>query len=273
MNPEETNPDFDASVREVMQKLPLPVRKYLALGKYQTVVRQIMQMYKLHIDEAGELESQLLLLLMGINSPIQFAQALQGKTRLPPDTIHGIVGEVNQQIFVPLHEQMRNATPAAEQVGVNAAPTKPEAGGAAASEVVATQRPVATQGAYAPAPEAVPAPMSSPAPSIVLPPTSAADAEPQEDSAPLPPRRVLPGAPGLRNLIVHPPLPTRGAPPPENLPGTVPEFIDLHPPVAAAPESEAPVLPPIPPRSAPPQSAPVAPVPPYTVDPYREPPE
>ncbi len=235
-----------------------------------------MKKYGLHIDQAGEVQTQLMLLLMGIASPAEFSAALLSEASIPESSISGILEDVNRMVFMPLRDEMRSATPAAEQVRVNAAPMKPEVGGAAAAQAASIQRSAVATGTYASAPGITPASQAATpptAPSIVLPPTNASDASLQDDSAPLPPRRVLPGAPTLRNLIVHPPLPTRQAPPPENLPGTVPEFIDLHPPVAAAPEPEASLLPPIPPRSAPPQSAPTESAPPYTVDPYREPPE
>lgn len=270
MDQTNTEPTLEESIHTVMQTLPTPVREYLAKRKHSMVVADLMKRYSLHVDQAAELETQLMLLLMGIASPAEFSAALLSEASIPESSVSGILEDVNKMVFIPLREEMRRATSGTEPATASAAAAEPETGPAVQPQTAAPQKPTVEQGTYAPAPQGVPTPQP-PAPSIVLPPTNPSDALLQEDTAPLPPRHVLPGAPGLRNLIEHPPLPTRGAPPPENLPGAAPAFIDLHPPVPAPVAPEPAHLPPIPPRAAPPQSAPLESAPPYSVDPYREP--
>jgi hypothetical protein len=112
---------FDESVKQVMQTLPPPIRNYLAQGKYTAVAKSLMTKYGLRIDQGGVLEREIMLLLMGIDNPEEFTQALVEEARLDQQVVSGIVQEVNAQIFVPLREEMKRGAGAAP------VPTRPSA--------------------------------------------------------------------------------------------------------------------------------------------------
>lgn len=96
---------LDESVKQVMQTLPPVVRAYLSQGKYTLVAKSLMAKYGLRIDQGGVLEREIMLLLMGIESPTEFMQALAEEARLEQKVITGIVQDINAQIFVPLREE------------------------------------------------------------------------------------------------------------------------------------------------------------------------
>lgn len=98
---------LDESVKQVMQTLPPVVRDYLAQGKYTLVAKSLMAKYGLRIDQGGVLEREIMLLLMGIESPTEFMQALAEEARLDQGVITSIVQDINAQIFVPLREEER----------------------------------------------------------------------------------------------------------------------------------------------------------------------
>lgn len=125
MNDQQLTPSFEESVAQVMQTLPPPIRHYLGQGKYSVVANQLMTKYGLHIDQGGILEREIMLLLMGIENPDEFTQALADEAKLDVQTINNITKDVNDQIFVPLREEMRK--------GTNAEVKPPQAQGAAAS--------------------------------------------------------------------------------------------------------------------------------------------
>lgn len=91
-----------------MQTLPQIIREYLTQGKYTAVAKDMMAKYGLRIDQGGVLEREIMLLLMGIENPDEFSKALAEDAKLEQKTINGIVEDINEQIFVPLREQMRN---------------------------------------------------------------------------------------------------------------------------------------------------------------------
>jgi hypothetical protein len=96
---------FEESVKQVMQTLPPVIRDYLAQGKYTPVAQNMMTKYGLRIDQGGVLEREIMLLLMGIETPDEFTKALVEEARLGQEAVGGIVQDINAQIFVPLREE------------------------------------------------------------------------------------------------------------------------------------------------------------------------
>jgi hypothetical protein len=121
MEPQE--PTLEESIQQVMQTLPPVIRDYLSKGEYSIVAKNLMAKYGLHIDQSGILEREIMLLLMGIENPAEFIQALVGEAKIDRQVVNKIVQDVNAQIFIPLkEEEMRsnNVTP-------KPLPTKPSA--------------------------------------------------------------------------------------------------------------------------------------------------
>ncbi len=117
MNPDQPELTLDESVKQVMQTLPPVIRTYLAQGKYTVVAKTLMAKYGLRVDQAGVLEREIMLLLMGIENPDEFIQALVEEAKLDKKIVDGSVQDVNTQIFIPLRqeemksEQMKKETP------------------------------------------------------------------------------------------------------------------------------------------------------------------
>ncbi|MBI5405571.1 hypothetical protein HY972_00830 [Candidatus Kaiserbacteria bacterium] len=105
MDPQNQNLEDD--VKQVMQTLPPVIRTYLTQGRYTAVARNMMTKYGLRIDQGGVLEREIMLLLMGVENPDEFVQALAEEAHLDRETVDGIVQDVNAQIFVPLREEER----------------------------------------------------------------------------------------------------------------------------------------------------------------------
>lgn len=102
-------PTFEESIKQVMQTLPQNIRTYISQEKYTAVVKNLMSKYNLHIDQGGVLEREIILLLMGIESPEEFTQALFEEVRINKQIISSIAKDANDQIFIPLREEMRKS--------------------------------------------------------------------------------------------------------------------------------------------------------------------
>ena len=107
MNQDQSELTLEESIKQVMQTLPPVIRAYLVQGKYTVVARGLMAKYALRIDQAGVLEREIMLLLMGIENPDEFIKVLTDEAQLGQQVINGIVRDVNSQIFVPLQEEER----------------------------------------------------------------------------------------------------------------------------------------------------------------------
>jgi len=121
MEPLHKELSLDESVAQVMQTLPPIIRDYLSAGKYTTVARNLTTKYGLRIDQAGVLEREIMLLLMGIETPPEFVQALAEEARLDKKAIDSIVLEVNDQIFMPLRAEEQKIG-----MGKTSSPAMPE---------------------------------------------------------------------------------------------------------------------------------------------------
>lgn len=190
--------NLEESFAEVLQTLPPVIHDYITQGKYTIVAKSLMAKYGLRIDQGGVLEGEILLLLMGVDTPDEFTQALIEKAKIDERSVGGIIQDINDQIFVPLRKEEE---------------AQSRSGGvlqtASSTEIVKPTASSSSPGRSAP-------PHLSTAP-----------------VAPLPPKTVMPSTPA-RPFSVGGPLPSEqrerisniaprsSAPPPANLPGAMP---------------------------------------------------
>ncbi|MDE2173451.1 MAG: hypothetical protein KGJ31_02540 [Patescibacteria group bacterium] len=249
MDQNQQEPTFEESIKEVMRTLPPPIRQYLAQGKYTLVAKNLMSKYGLRIDQGGVLEREIMLLLMGIENPDEFSVSLKSDAALSEDTVRSIMNDINQEIFIPLQREMQSTGNAVSEA--KSVPPAPE-----------------LQQGSLPAPK-----VSASVPSY--PPLSTQRSPVSSDTAPLPPKMAMPGAPIISALPPRPfgeeqrarlvnlaPRPV--APLPTNLPGAFPPRPATEiKSTAVAPAVERPAPPPVALR-------PATPMRPYSTDPYRE---
>ncbi|NNM83640.1 hypothetical protein HKL94_00255 [Candidatus Parcubacteria bacterium] len=138
MNKNQSELTLKASIKQVMEALPLPIRQYLGRMGYSVVAENLMTKYGLRTEQKYILEREIILLLMGINNPDEFVQALTKEAKLDQNAVNGITHDVNQQIFVPLRDQMRGW---ASGFGQSKAPFAP---------VASQQRPSTLPSSYTP---------------------------------------------------------------------------------------------------------------------------
>ncbi len=303
MDQDQQEPTLEESLKEVMKTLPPVIRTYLSQGKYTAVAQSLAGKYGLRIDQAGVLEREIMLLLMGIETPDEFVQALVDDAQLERGMINSIAEDVNERIFVPLRQEeekrgMGSVAPSGEGVAGVAKPAAPSAApresapprplvapvpaGIASGENLRTggavRSSVAPHSAPLPPKGAMPQAAATSAPAKPL--GSGGAIEDREE-----PRAAL-GDPLMPPVVRRPAFPVNlldGKPRSALESGSVPEvpgsrpYIS-HPPLPSKEESVVPkadpatppTLPTVPPRPA---AAPAAPSPvgAYSVDPYREP--
>ena len=232
-----------------MQTLPSFIRDYISQGKYTTVAQGLMSKYKLRIDQGGVLERELLLLLMGIENPEEFTQALAKDAQLDEQAVNAIAKDINDQVFVPLRaEEERLSKAPAPQQPKPVTPPAPARPAAPSAPHIAPLPPKMTMPTKA-------SPLGDTLRSIMAPkPLDAAKLledheEPHIEFAPKAPATAMPA-----------PVAPKEAPPAAIVPPAPPV-----PPVAPAPA--APKIEP----SASPKAPPAPPITSYGSDPYREP--
>lgn len=283
------DPEFEENMRQIAKTLPNPIRTYLASGKYSSVTQMLMGKYSLHIDQSGILERELLLMLMGLETPDEFETALKNELQLPEGVILQIMDDVNQEVFVPLRKEIREISAADEVNGTSAARKQSHAAVPAVPSYQPPRPPMPPSVSLPPqqqvpsaehgVPPVVPrlavpspAPARGPIAFNTVPPTQASVVAKVSPPAPAP--APLPNPAHMAHEVVSAPLPPRAAMPHaaraavQGAPRLAPSFSGASVPAAPPPPINLPGA--IEPK------APVAPPPPaeggaYPADPYREP--
>jgi hypothetical protein len=172
--------------RAVYGKLPQVLREYLADDDLTTITEQIGKEHQLHVDTIGALYRETTNMLLGIINPTQFVGELKS-VGVPEESIGAIVQELNEKVFMPLREKIKNQTQEPEEEGTEeeepneipepappVPPTITQAFVAPNPSFVEPNLPIPT-----PISEAVPTPVSAPAPVPVPVPTFIAPSEPR----------------------------------------------------------------------------------------------
>src|SRR3989338_9831762 len=130
------DPTLENDIKELMKEVPAPIRAFFASGKVEVVAKNLMQKYQLHIDQGAVVEREIILLLLGLKDPTEFTQALAEEAKLDQQTISNITKDVNEQIFVPLREEMRRGGGGPQAPAKPAAPASSETSQGTAREKV-----------------------------------------------------------------------------------------------------------------------------------------
>lgn len=97
---------LEQSIAQLIVKVPAPVRTFI-LNDLSKMTGEIMQRYQLHVDTAGTLESELLLMLLGQSTPAEFVFALEN-SGLSNEIVSSIVADINRDVFVRIREAERS---------------------------------------------------------------------------------------------------------------------------------------------------------------------
>ncbi len=103
---------LEENIRQILPTLPLPIQKFFEQRKLGEISRLLMERYALHIDQGAVLERELMLLLIGLETPDEFAEALYAELPISKQTVRDIITDINQEVFVPLREEMKKGAPA-----------------------------------------------------------------------------------------------------------------------------------------------------------------
>lgn len=245
---------LDQGIALLLSQVPRPVQDFV-LNELSNTTRMLMERYRLHVDQGGVLERELLLMLLGQEEPADFITSLK-EAGVDHETVSRIAADVNREVFIPLRKNEQTSTergeslyakpvqpaPAGERVWIQATPAREEA-------------PKAAIPSYVP-----PAPNTPSVNAFNNPPAPARTAPPPAPPPPVPviAESDLPPAPTLMHTMAKDMQMAQEAgktPPPVPTPP-----IHVMPP--PAPITPSPIRPIEPPQPKPPES--------YSVDPYRE---
>ncbi len=97
--------DFKRKIEERMQEIPAPLARAIQESGWENIVFDIGRKYNLHVDDIGEMQNELILVLVGITHPEEFRSILLNEIRIPSDKIDLIINDLNVQI----NEKIKNS--------------------------------------------------------------------------------------------------------------------------------------------------------------------
>ena len=99
--------DLEQSIEILLSRVPTPVRDYV-LHNLSGEVRTLMEKYQLHLDQAGVLQKELLLMLLGQEEPAEFMKELSA-AGIPSETVQSLMADINDNVFKPLRQKEQEA--------------------------------------------------------------------------------------------------------------------------------------------------------------------
>jgi len=98
------NEKLKQQFEEQLVYLPDINQQALKSFDWATQLLSIGHQYGLHIDQLEDLQIETMMLLVGLVSPDQYPDHLTEKLAVSPTEITKIIGQINEQIFSPIHD-------------------------------------------------------------------------------------------------------------------------------------------------------------------------
>lgn len=104
-----TNQQYtEKDMEEQIKALPPVIRDYVGSDHFKDVMRAVTKTFELHIDKAGALYDETVLILIGLEKGEDFVRNLHSKLDVDENTAVSIAATINQEIFEPLRQEVLN---------------------------------------------------------------------------------------------------------------------------------------------------------------------
>jgi hypothetical protein len=94
-------------IKERMKEIPPEVQKAIADGNLPQKFDQISKKFSLRIDQSGSLQTETLLLMLGLESGSDFVDNLMKEAEMSREIATAVAAEVNTTILRDIHEALR----------------------------------------------------------------------------------------------------------------------------------------------------------------------
>lgn len=98
---------YEKLIQERFAELPEAVQRAVTDASVEEKLRKLSSKYKLHLDQWVLLENEIMLTLLGLESPSDMAKNVAKEVQIESDVAQKIVNDIALQIFKPIREQMQ----------------------------------------------------------------------------------------------------------------------------------------------------------------------
>jgi hypothetical protein len=94
------------TIEEQMAALPQEIKTILANFDWASRSNELGQKHGIHVDQLGQLQTEILMVLIGIIPPDEFENELKTVLGLPAEKVTAIVNDANEMIFKPVRQSL-----------------------------------------------------------------------------------------------------------------------------------------------------------------------
>lgn len=95
-------------LNEKYKQLPEVVKNAMGSVDRGNLIKSIAEKHQMHIDQAGLLLEEIMYVTLGIEKTSDFIRNLKVHLRIPENKVNVIAGDVNEKIFLPVREALKN---------------------------------------------------------------------------------------------------------------------------------------------------------------------
>ena len=103
-------------IKEQFKKLPRNVQGAILSANLQEKLKRLTEKYHLRVDQAGSLETETLLVMLGLERPDSFSTNIEKEVRVSTEVAQQIANDVNAEIFLPIRESLKQLQPKEEEL-------------------------------------------------------------------------------------------------------------------------------------------------------------
>ena len=96
-------------INERFQMLSPTVQDIILSVEIADAIKEITKKNDLHMDTAGLLNEEITYVIVGAEKSVNFVSNLKTKVHIPEDKVNSVAGDVNDKIFLPVREALKNA--------------------------------------------------------------------------------------------------------------------------------------------------------------------
>lgn len=101
-------PTTEDLIKEHLTTLPKPVKDAINSFDWAREVFQVGRKYNLHVDDIGELQTEVMLVVLGLTSPREFEDEVYARIESDSDKASAMCEEINDKVFMRIRDFMKN---------------------------------------------------------------------------------------------------------------------------------------------------------------------
>ena len=98
---------LEQQLAQRMTELPADIQSAIQSADLSEKVQAIGKKYQLHIDQIGQLETEIMLVMLGFSEPAELMSNIMNDLNVPEAIANLIATDVSDEIFMPIRESMQ----------------------------------------------------------------------------------------------------------------------------------------------------------------------